>query len=227
MSYVFPPVPQVSVAVAGSPARFPVARLFCVGRNYEAHAREMGATTREAPFFFMKPASSLVADGAAIAYPPRTHDLHHEIELVVAIGTGGANIPLDQASRHIFGYAVGLDLTRRDLQAEMKAMGRSWEIGKVFDGAAPISAIRPKADVASVSDARITLAVNGQPRQDGNLRDLIWSVDEVIAELSTYFTLQPGDLIYTGTPAGVAAVRPGDRLDGAVEGVGTLTVSIV
>lgn len=227
MTYVFPPAPQASLPVEGTADRFPVARVFCVGRNYEAHAREMGADTREAPFFFMKPASNVVEDGAAIPYPPRTQDVHHEIELVVALSKGGRNIAVAEAMEYVFGYGVGLDLTRRDLQGEMKAMGRSWEIGKAFEGAAPVSALRPKAMVSSVADGRVTLAINGETRQDGNLQELIWSVPEIIAELSTYWDLYPGDIIFTGTPAGVGPVKVGDRLEGAVEGVGNLSVSII
>ncbi|MDA5194724.1 fumarylacetoacetate hydrolase family protein [Govanella unica] len=226
MTTVFPPVSMITLPVVGRAERFPVARVFCVGRNYEAHVREMGADTREAPFFFMKPASAVVEDGARIAYPPRSADVHHEIELVVALGSGGVNIPVTEALGHVFGYGVGLDLTRRDLQGEMKASGRSWEIGKVFDGAAPVSAIRAKSEVPSVAEGRISLEVNGQLRQDGNLHELIWSVEEVIAELSTYFTLQPGDLIFTGTPAGVGPIARGDRLTGKVDGVGSLTITV-
>ncbi|MBL8268278.1 fumarylacetoacetate hydrolase family protein [Steroidobacter sp.] len=227
MTFVFPPPAPPSVAIVGRTERFPVHRIYCVGRNYAAHAREMGKDPeREAPFFFCKPADAVVANGSALPYPSRTADLHHEIELVVAIGTGGTNIGLSQALSHVYGYAVGLDLTRRDLQAEAKDKGRPWDTGKAFDRSAPVSAITPAA-AASLSESKIWLKVNGALRQQGALADMIWSVPEIIAELSTLFELAPGDLIFTGTPAGVAALRPDDRLEGGVDGLETLRLSVV
>lgn len=224
MTFAFPPPAQAAVAIVGRSERFPVHRIYCVGRNYAAHAREMGKDPeREPPFFFAKPADAVVANGAVLAYPTRTADLHHEIELVVALGKGGSNIETAQALQHVFGYAVGLDLTRRDLQSEAKDKGRPWDTGKGFDRSAPISAITPRAGLAN---GRIWLQVNGALRQQGMLADMIWSVPEIIAELSTLFELAPGDLIFTGTPAGVAALQPGDRLEGGVDGLETLTISI-
>jgi fumarylpyruvate hydrolase len=226
MTFVFPPPAQAAVAIVGRSERFPLHRIYCVGRNYAAHAREMGKDPdREPPFFFAKPADAVVANGATIPFPTRTADLHHEIELVVAIGTGGTNIDAAQALQHVFGYAVGLDLTRRDLQTEAKDKGRPWDTGKGFDRSAPVSAITPSAG-GKLDDGRIWLKVNDSLRQQGRLADMIWSVPEVIAELSTLFELAPGDLIFTGTPAGVAALQPGDRLEGGVDGLETLRVTI-
>jgi fumarylpyruvate hydrolase len=225
MSFVFPPPAQAAVTIVGRSERFPVHRIYCVGRNYAAHAREMGKDPeREPPFFFTKPADAVVANGALLAYPARTADLHHEIELVVAIGKGGANIDATRAMEHVFGYAVGLDLTRRDLQAEAKNQGRPWDTAKGFDRSAPISALTPGTELDN--NGRIWLKVNDTLRQQGRLADMIWSVPEVIAELSTLFELAPGDLIFTGTPAGVAALQPGDRLEGGVDGLETLRISI-
>jgi fumarylpyruvate hydrolase len=227
MSFVFPPPAPPAVAIVGRTERFPVHRIYCVGRNYAAHAREMGKDPeREAPFFFAKPADAIVANGARIPFPSRTSDLHHEIELVVAIGKGGANIASSQALSHVFGYAVGIDLTRRDLQAEAKDKGRPWDTGKGFDRSAPISALTPASD-ARLDGSKIWLKVNGALRQQGALADMIWNVPEIIAELSTLFELAPGDLIYTGTPAGVAAIEPNDVLDGGVDGLETLHVTLV
>jgi fumarylpyruvate hydrolase len=224
MTFAFPPPAPAAVAIVGRSERFPVHRIYCVGRNYAAHAREMGKDPeREPPFFFAKPADAVVANGTALPYPTRTADLHHEIELVVAIGKGGANIDPARALEHVFGYAVGLDLTRRDLQAEAKDKGRPWDTAKGFDRSAPITAITAGAEL---HDGKIWLKVNGTLRQQGRLADMIWSVPEIIAELSTLFELAPGDLIFTGTPAGVAALRPGDRLEGGVDGLETLTVSL-
>lgn len=226
MSFVFPPPAPATVAVVGRTERFPVHRIYCVGRNYAAHAREMGKDPdREAPFFFAKPADAVVGNGANIAFPARTNDLHHEIELVVAIGKAGANIDAARALTHVFGYAVGLDLTRRDLQAEAKDKGRPWDTAKGFDRSAPLSAITPSTAV-TLDNAKIWLEVNGALRQQAALADMIWSVPEIIAELSTLFELAPGDLIFTGTPAGVAALQPGDRLEGGVDGLETLRVSL-
>jgi fumarylpyruvate hydrolase len=227
MSYVFDPAASPTLAVAGSSARFPVHRIYCVGRNYAAHAREMGANPdREPPFFFSKPADAVVAPGTAVPYPPRTTDLHHEIELVVAIGKGGRDIAVANALEHVFGYAVGVDLTRRDLQAESKKAGKPWDTAKGFDASAPVSEVHPVSRIGHPGRGRIWLDVNGERRQTGDVSDLIWSVPETIAELSTFFALAPGDLIFTGTPAGVAALKPGDRLAGGVEGVTTLELSI-
>ena len=229
MSYVIPAPRQATVPVAGG-GEFPVRRIYCVGRNYAEHAQEMGFSGREPPFFFMKPADAVlpVADGATgeMAYPPLTKNLHHEIELVVAIGTGGRDIAVEDAARHIWGYAIGLDMTRRDLQGEMKKQGRPWSIGKGFDQSAPIGPIHPIATTGELTRGAITVAVNGQPRQKGDLSELIWSVNETIATLSQAWTLQPGDLVFTGTPAGVAAVVPGDVMEGAIEGLGTLRVAV-
>jgi fumarylpyruvate hydrolase len=224
-AYVFPPPPPPSVPVLGREERFPVRRIFCVGRNYAEHAREMGADDREPPFFFTKPADAVVANGAAVPYPPRTANLHHEIELVVAIGRAGRDIPVAQALEHVFGYAVGNDFTRRDLQADAKQGGRPWDTAKGFDHSAAISAIRP-AEHGHVQRARIWLSVNGQVRQDADVAEMTWNVPEIVAELSTLFELRPGDLIYTGTPAGVGPVQRGDRLEGGIDGLETLVTPI-
>ena len=225
MVFAITPSPHASVPVQGGKP-FPVRRIYCVGRNYAAHAREMGHDPdREPPFFFMKPADAVTYDGGAIPYPPATNDLHHEIELVVALAKGGADIPEARALDHVFGYTVGLDMTRRDLQAEAKSKGRPWDTGKGFDHSAPIGALHTVADVGHPTDARIHLEVNGEMRQDGNINQMNWNVPETIAYLSGLFHLRPGDLIYTGTPEGVAAVVPGDRLEGAVEGIATLSIS--
>lgn len=216
-----------SLPIIGSEARFPVRRIYCVGRNYAEHAREMGGNPdREPPFFFMKPADAVVTDGR-MDYPSKTADLQHEVELVVALARGGRDIPADTALDCVFGYAVGLDMTRRDIQGELKAKGRSWEMGKAFDQSAPISPIVPASRIGHPQRGAITLAVNSQPRQHGDLADMIWPVADIIANLSGYVTLLPGDLIFTGTPAGVGKVERGDRLEGAVEGVGSLSLSIV
>ena len=229
MSYVFTPPAIAAVPVAGG-GEFPVHRIYCVGRNYAEHAQEMGFTGREPPFFFMKPADAVVpvAEGQTglIAYPPLTASLHHEIELVVGIGKAGRNIPAAQAAGHIWGYAVGLDMTRRDLQNDMKKQGRPWCIGKAFDQSAPIGPLVPAAAAGDLLKGAITLSVNGEIRQSGDLSDLIWSVYETIEQLSAAWTLQPGDLIFTGTPAGVGAVVRGDTLEGAIAGLGTLKVAI-
>ena len=227
-SYVIDPPAQPSIPVAGQKARFPVHRIYCVGRNYAAHAREMGKDPeKEPPFFFTKPADAVVPDGAPMHYPPGTSNLHHEIELVVALHRGGFKIPAARALDHIYGYAVGLDMTRRDLQIQARDMGRPWDFGKAFDESAPISAIYPVASHGHRSAGAITLDVNGERRQTGDLRDLIWNVPETIAFLSDYYRLQPGDLIFTGTPAGVAAVKQGDVLVGEIEGLTRLEVKIV
>lgn len=230
MSYVFPHAPIVAVPVVGRGERFPVHRVYCVGRNYVEHAQEMGFTGREPPFFFLKPADAVVVVGAgetgSVRYPSLTSNLHHEIELVAAIGTGGRNIRAADAAKHIFGYAVGLDMTRRDLQGEMKKQGRPWCIGKAFDQSAPIGPITPAAQAGDIAHAEIWLKVNGQDRQRSNVAKLIWNIGETIEHLSAAWELQPGDLIYTGTPEGVAAVVAGDTLEGGVAGLGTLSVKI-
>ena len=216
-----------TVAIAGRAERFPVHRIYCVGQNYAAHAREMGTDpTRESPVWFMKAADSVIEDGSPVPYPPRTENLHHEIELVVALESGGSNLTPAEARRCIYGYAVGIDLTRRDLQAEFNKHGRPWDPAKSFEHAAPISAIRPAADIGHPETGRIWLSVNGQTRQDSDIADLIWSVPDALAELSTLFTLAPGDLLFTGTPAGVGAVVPGDKISGGVDGVGSIDIEI-
>lgn len=225
--YAFTPPSRVSVAIEGEAARFPVRRIFCVGRNYAAHAREMGQDPdRELPFFFTKPADALVADGSAIPYPPETKDLQYEVELVVAIGRGGFRIPVSEAHHYIFGYAIGNDLTRRDLQAEAKKKGRPWDWGKAFDASAVISPIRRVEQIGHPESGRIWLAVNGELRQDQNLADLIWRVEEVVSILSESMCVQPGDLIYTGTPAGVGPLQVGDEVRASIEGVGTQNFTI-
>ena len=231
MSYVFPPPATVSVPIVGRAERFPVHRIYCVGRNYVEHAQEMGFTGREPPFFFLKPADGLVVVDAGqtgnAPYPSLTSNYHHEIELVAAIGTGGRNIKAADALSHVFGYAVGLDMTRRDLQNEMKKQGRPWCIGKAFDHSAPIGPITPAAEAGDVANAEIWLQVNGTDRQRSNVSKLIWNIAETIEHLSAAWELQPGDLIYTGTPEGVAAVVAGDTLAGGVTGLTPLTVKIV
>ena len=228
--YVFSPAPVASIPVVGQAARFPVRRIYCVGRNYEEHAKEMGFTGREPPFFFMKPADALVVvpegETGSMPYPTLTKSLHHEIELVACIGTGGKNIRAADAMKHIYGYAVGLDMTRRDLQGEMKKQGRPWEIGKAFDQSAPIGPIVPAAQAGDIVNAEISLQVNGTDRQRSTVSKLIWNMAETIEQMSAAWELQPGDLIFTGTPEGVAAVVAGDTLVGNVAGLPTLTVKI-
>ena len=230
MSFVFQPAPTPSVPVVGRTERFPVRRIYCVGRNYEEHAKEMGFTGREPPFFFLKPADALVVvnegETGQMAYPSLTQNFHHEIELVVAIGTGGRNIKAAEAAKHIFGYAVGLDMTRRDLQNDMKKQGRPWCIGKAFDESAPIGPITPLEKAGDVNHADLEVTVNGTVRQASNVSKLIWNVAETIEHLSSAWELQAGDLIYTGTPEGVAAVVAGDVLVGKVAGLGSLTVKV-
>jgi fumarylpyruvate hydrolase len=230
MSFVITPPAVVSVPVVGTTDRFPVARIYCVGRNYEEHAKEMGFTGREPPFFFIKPANTVVVvnegETGTMPYPSLTKNLHHEIELVVAIGTGGKDIKAADAHKHIYGYAVGLDMTRRDLQGEMKKQGRPWCIGKAFDYSSPIGPITPLAQAGDAENAEIYVQVNGKDRQRSTVSKLIWNVGEVIEHLSAAWELQPGDLIYTGTPEGVAAVVSGDTLVGGVAGLPTLTLKI-
>ena len=231
MSTVFPPAPVATVPVVGRSERFPVHRIYCVGRNYEEHAKEMGFTGREPPFFFMKPADAVLPVEAGqtgqMPYPSLTGNLHHEIELVVAIGKGGRAIAAANALEHVFGYAVGLDMTRRDLQNDMKKQGRPWCIGKGFDHSAPIGPITPVAQAGDVAQAAIWLQVNGADRQRSTVAQLIWNIAETIEHLSAAWELQPGDLIYTGTPEGVGAVVRGDVLEGGVDGLGTLRVQVV
>ena len=229
-TFLFTPPATVSVPVVGQAARLPVHRIYCVGRNYEEHAKEMGFTGREPPFFFLKPADAIVvADAgqtATINYPSLTANLHHEIELVVAIGTGGKNIAAADAFKHIYGYAVGLDMTRRDLQNDMKKQGRPWCIGKAFDQSAPIGPITPIAQAGDITRAELWVQVNGADRQRSNVSKLIWNIAETIEHLSAAWELQPGDLIYTGTPEGVGAVKPGDVMDCGVSGLTPIRVAV-
>jgi fumarylpyruvate hydrolase len=218
--YVLPPPPIVAVPVEGETAAFPVRRIFCVGRNYAAHRREMGGDDREPPCFFTKPADAAIGPGHDIPYPPATGDLHHEIELVVALSGGGANVSTERALDLVFGYAAGVDLTRRDLQNDAKDKRQPWDSSKAFDFSAPVSAIRKWSDATPVG--RIALSVNGEARQDAKLTDMMWSVPEIIAEASKLWTLAPGDLIFTGTPEGVGPVKPGDVVRGEIEGVGVV-----
>lgn len=215
-----------TLPVAESNQLFPVGRIYCVGRNYAEHAREMGHDPdREPPFFFMKPADAIVPNGVTIPYPQKTKDLHHEIEMIVAIGKGGANIPVEKALDHVFGYGVGLDMTRRDLQGEAKKMGRPWEMGKAFDNSAPCTALKTVAMVGHPAKGAIWLKVNGEVKQKGDLAEMIWNVPETISYLSHLITLRPGDIIMSGTPAGVGPCKAGDKLEGHVDGVGDLTVA--
>jgi len=222
---VEPPAPRTLPIVGGG--EYPVGRIFCVGRNYAEHAREMGDAAPEPPFFFLKPASCLPETPGKLPYPPMTAELHHEVELVVAIGAGGADIAAADAPAHVLGYAVGLDMTRRDLQSEAKDKRRPWDMGKSFDGAAPVGAITRAGAAGEIGRASITLTVDGAVRQAGRIADMIWPVDAIIAELSRYLRLLPGDLIFTGTPAGVGAVARGDRLEARVEGLAPLDAEIV
>ena len=224
--YVIPALSQPSLAVQGDSRRFPVRRIWCVGRNYLEHVREMGNDERQPPFFFAKHADMVAADGATIPYPPLTNDLHHEVELIVALKSGGLGIAPDQALDHVFGYGVGIDLTRRDLQMASRKKEQPWEIGKSFDQSAPCSALRPAAEIGHPSRGAIWLKVNGTERQRGDLDQLIWSVPEVIARLSQQVALSAGDLIMTGTPAGVAALAVGDSIECGVDGVATLQARI-
>lgn len=231
MAFVIDSVQQVSVPVAGSDKRFPVRRVYCVGRNYAEHAKEMGFTGREDPFFFSKPADAILAvpqgETGKMPYPPKTSNLHYEMELVVAIGKGGKDIPVDQAQAHVWGYALGLDMTRRDLQADAKKQGRPWETAKGFDLSGPIGPLHPVSATGVIDKAAITLDVNGTRRQVSDIDQLIWNIPETIAYLSGLFELAPGDLIFTGTPEGVGAVVQGDVLVGKVDGLGELRVQIV
>jgi fumarylpyruvate hydrolase len=226
MSYLFAPTTIPTVEIVGRVERFPVHRIYCVGRNYAAHAREMGHDQREPPFFFMKPADAVVPDQATIPYPSRTSNLHHEVELVAALHSGGRNIPAHDAQRHVFGYAVGNDLTRRDLQSEARDKSRPWDTAKGFECSAVVGPIHQIETTGVLQPGRIWLKVNDELRQQGDLTELIWSVPEIIAELSTYFELVPGDLIFTGTPAGVGPLKPGDRIESGIDGLGVVTTTI-
>ena len=225
-AYVIPQPPQASIPVAGTGKYFPVRRLWCVGRNYVEHIKEMGQDVREPPFFFAKPPDAIVADGGTVPYPSLTKDMHHEVELVVALQGGGRNIATEKGLAFIYGYGVGIDLTRRDLQIASRDIKRPWEIGKAFDHSAPCGPLRPASEIGHPAKGRITLKVNGKVRQDGNLDQMIWKVPEIIAKLSEMVELAAGDIIMTGTPSGVAATVAGDKLECEVEGVGKLTVTI-
>ncbi len=227
MTYVFEPPPRAVVSVAGDAAVFPVRRIFCVGRNYAAHAREMGADDREPPFFFGKPADAVVPGGGEMAYPSDTADLHPEIELVLAIGQGGADIAAEDALDCVYGYAVGLDLTRRDRQAEAKKAGRPWDVAKGFDRSAPIGPIRPVASGGHIRAGRILLSVDGQVRQDADIADMTWAPAEIIAALSRSFELAPGDLVFTGTPEGVGPLGRGQTAIASVDGLEALLLRLV
>ena len=227
MSFVFEPAAVPSLGIAGSSDRFPVHRIYCVGRNYAEHAREMGGDpTREPPFFFMKPADALVVDGGDFPYPSQSRDVHHEIEFVAALGAGGSDIPVESALSCVFGYGVGLDMTRRDLQGEAKKTGRPWDTGKGFEASAPCSDLRPVGEVGHPTSGRIRLDVDGVTRQEGDLSDLIWSVPEMTASLSTLFTLRAGELLFTGTPAGVGPVSRGALMEGGGDGVATIRTKV-
>jgi fumarylpyruvate hydrolase len=225
-TYVIPLPPQPVIAVAGKSQSFPVRRIWCVGRNYLEHIKEMGQDEREPPFFFAKPADAIVPDGGTVPYPSLTKDLHFEIELVVALKSGGRNVPTGKALDLIYGYGVGIDLTRRDLQIASRDIKRPWEIGKAFDASAPCGSLRPASEIGHPSKGRIALTVNGKVRQDGDLSQMIWNVPEVINKLSEMVALAPGDVIMTGTPSGVGATVAGDRLDGEIAGVGKLAITM-
>jgi fumarylpyruvate hydrolase len=226
MDYVVPAAPQPSLPVSGTAARFPVRRIYCVGRNYLAHVREMGHDEKSPPFFFAKASDMIVEDGATVEYPPLTSNYHHEVELVVAIGKGGANIPVEGALDHVYGYAVGFDMTRRDLQQAAAKKGHPWEIGKSFDQSAPCGTIYPVAKVGHLSEGELQITVNGQVRQQSNLNLMVWDVPHIINHLSQQVRLEPGDLIYTGTPEGVSAVVAGDVMVGRIDKLGELTITV-
>jgi len=226
MDYVVPAAPQPSLPVSGTAARFPVRRIYCVGRNYLAHVREMGHDEKSPPFFFAKASDMIVEDGGTVEYPPLTSNYHHEVELVVAIGKGGANIPVEGALDHVYGYAVGFDMTRRDLQQAAAKKGHPWEIGKSFDQSAPCGTIYPVAKVGHLSEGELQITVNGQVRQQSNLNLMVWDVPHIINHLSQQVRLEPGDLIYTGTPEGVSAVVAGDVMVGRIDKLGELTITV-
>jgi fumarylpyruvate hydrolase len=223
---VIPALPVPSLPVTGTEGRFPVRRIYCVGRNYLAHIRELGHDERDPPFFFAKANDMLVQNGTTVSYPPLTHNYHHEIELVVAMKSGGLNLSVDDALNHIYGYAVGLDMTRRDLQQAAAKKGQPWEVGKSFDQSAPCSVIFPVAKVGHLNKGKIQLLVNGAERQNADLKTMIWNVQEIIYHLSQQVSLAAGDLIYTGTPDGVGPVVPGDKMIGHIDGLGELSITI-
>jgi fumarylpyruvate hydrolase len=223
MNTIIPAPAQPSIPVLGQTARFPVRRIFCIGRNYADHAREMGASVDKAnPMFFTKPADAIVTDGADVPYPSATSDLHHEVEMVVALGAGGSDLSVEQAAKLVWGYGVGLDLTRRDLQAQAKAKGAPWDVAKAFDHSAPISALVPASEVTPTASTRIALEINGELRQEATLGDMLLDVPEILSALSQLFELKAGDIIYTGTPAGVSALVRGDTFRATLDGVATL-----
>jgi fumarylpyruvate hydrolase len=226
MNYVIPAAPQPALAVAGSRELFPVRRIWCVGRNYLEHIKEMGQDEREPPFFFAKPADAIVPDGGTVPYPPLTKDMHHEVELVVALRSGGRNIPVAKALECVWGYGIGIDLTRRDLQIASREIKRPWEIGKAFDASAPCGPLQPASKIGHPSKGRIVLKCNGKVRQDGDLSQMIWNVPEIISKLSEMVALAAGDIIMTGTPSGVAATVAGDKLECEIDSVGKLAVTI-
>ena len=227
MDFVIPAPPIASVEVAGSEKRFPVRRIYCIGRNYLAHRKEMGHDDRKPPFYFQKPADALLESGREFPYPPLTENVHFEIELVVAIGKGGIDIPAEDALDHVYGYGLGIDMTRRDLQSQAKKDGRPWDSAKGFDFSAPISAIRPVSEIGHPDSGRIWLAVNGEIRQDSDLNLQIWNVQEGISHLSKLYKVAPGDLIYTGTPDGVGPIYSGDLITAGIEGIGELEIKVV
>ena len=227
MSFVFEPPDTPDLAVENMQDRFPVGQIFCVGRNYADHAIEMGGNPdREPPFFFIKPGFSILPEGEEMIYPAHTADVHHEVEMVVALGEGGSDVSVEAAMDMVFGYGVGIDMTRRDLQAEAKEKSRPWEAGKTFRHAAPCSALTPVSDTGPIGDAAITLSINGDIRQSGNVNQMIWKVPEVISRLSELFLLQPGDLIFTGTPAGVGPIAPGDSIEAGIDGLSKLAFKV-
>ena len=226
MTYAFPPAPQPALPIRGSDQLFPIRRIYCVGRNYAEHTKEMGGDTKEPPFFFMKNPDNATADGT-FPYPPQTQNVHFEVELVVGLKSGGVDIAAADAMRHVFGYAVGIDMTRRDLQDAAKKLSRPWEVAKAFERSAPCTAIVPAKEVETIAKGAIWLDVNGARKQTGDLSQMIWDVPHQIAFLSSLFELKAGDLIFTGTPAGVGAIRKGDKLKGHVDGVGELEVVVV
>ena len=226
METLFPPPNPVLVPVRGAERLYPVRRIFCVGQNYLAHAQEMGNDGRDPPFYFTKPADACVLSGATTAYPPMTTNLHYEMELVIALGTPAFNVPVGHAMDKIYGFACGLDMTRRDLQFEARSKGRPWDLGKAFDDSAVLSPIVPLAETGPMAKGAIWLSVNGIRKQSSDIGKLIWSVPEIVADLSRFYHLQPGDLIYSGTPEGVGPVTPGDRLEGGIESVGSISLTI-
>ena len=227
MNFVIPAPPIASVEVTGSDDRFPVRRIYCIGRNYLAHRKEMGHDDRKPPFYFQKPADALLASGGEFPYPPQSENVHFEIELVVAIARGGVDIPVEDALDHVYGYGVGIDMTRRDLQSQAKKDGRPWDSAKGFDHSAPISAIRPVSETGHPDSGRIWLAVNGEVRQDSDLNLQIWNVQEGISHLSKLYEVAPGDLVYTGTPDGVGSIQVGDQITAGIDGIGELEIRVV